>query len=256
MTLYSNYPDQALVSIDTYAPGLLQDGESFLVGAEIGDGWLHPGASNYTFVVELLSEQGKGLGVYKPQIGEAPLRDFPAGSLYLRECATYELSKALNWRLVPPTVVREGEAGIGSLQLFIPNQNNSHYFTFFEEHKEELLQLAVFDLLINNADRKGGHCLLGIDGKIWAIDNGLTFHLEHKLRTVIWDFAGEKIPDNLVSDMRNLHIQLIEDTEKMKISSYLLPMEITSLIERLDAYIEKPELPSPQTRRDLPWPLV
>ena len=103
------------------------------------------------------------------------------------------------------------------------------------------MQLAVFDLLINNADRKGGHCLLGIDGKIWAIDNGLTFHLEHKLRTVICDFAGEQIPDNLVSDMRNLHFQLIEDTEKVKISSYLLPMEITSLIERLDAYIEKPD---------------
>lgn len=256
MALYSNYPEQKLIKTITYLPASLEEGESFLSNASMGDAWLHPAASNYTFVVELLSEKGNGLGVYKPQQGEAPLNDFPQGSLYIRECAAYELSKAIGWMLIPPTISRDGEAGIGSLQLFIPHQANSHYFTFFEDFKIKLLQLAVFDLLLNNADRKSGHCLLGEDGNIWAIDNGLTFHSENKLRTVIWDFAGKKIPNNLVSDMKSLYLKLTEQGKKSKIYSYLNAQEISSLLDRLNTYIENPELPFPKTRRDLPWPLV
>tara|TARA_Y100001936_G_scaffold217036_1_gene228671 strand:- start:3776 stop:4546 length:771 start_codon:yes stop_codon:yes gene_type:complete len=256
MVLYSNYPEEELINSVTYFPMSLEDAEHFLLDADLGDGWLHPRASNYTFVMELHSDKGKALAVYKPQLGEAPLWDFPQGSLYLRECATYEFSKALKWGIIPPTIRREGEAGIGSLQLFIPNDPNSNYFTFFEDHKEKLLQLAVLDALLNNADRKGGHCLLATNGEIWAIDNGLTFHVQHKLRTVIWDFAGEAIPHNLVKDMKNVYRNLKKQEEKSIMNCFLTTDEINALLDRLSNYINHPMLPFPMSRKDLPWPVV
>ena len=162
-----------------------------------------PWASNATFLVEIALDGGTALGVYKPERGERPLWDFPPG-LYKREVAAYHLSEALGWGLVPPTVCRDGPYGEGSVQLFVPADFEQHYFTLREhaEHRDRLERICVFDLLANNADRKGGHCLAGDDGAIYAIDNGLTFHEEMKLRTVIWDFGGEPIPRALLADVK------------------------------------------------------
>ncbi|MCI0888990.1 MAG: SCO1664 family protein [Chloroflexi bacterium] len=231
--------------------------EAFVRDAEIGDGWLHPGASNATFIVELALGATRGLGVYKPRSGEAPLWDFPAGTLHRRECAAYVLSRLLGWSLVPPTVLREGQAGIGSLQLFVPAAGDSNFFTLREEHPDETLRMAVFDVVANNADRKGGHCFMGPDGGVWGLDHGLTFNLEPKLRTVIWDHAGSAVPDGLLRDLRRLDPALRTEGSDAdaRLGALLAPDEMDALRSRLGALIERPVLPTgPHSRRDLPWP--
>ena len=229
--------------------------ERFVREAEMGDGWLHPRSSNYTFVVELSLDGKRGFGVYKPGAGEAPLWDFPDGTLYRRECATYELSRLIGWPIVPPTVVREGDAGEGSLQLYVPSQADSNFFSMRESHRDELFRMAVFDFIVNNADRKGGHCLADADGRLWGVDHGLTFHVEHKLRTVIWDFAGQQVPDDLLHDVRCLLEMLCGDAEAPDVLSDLLSeREVDALRERVRSLLDRPEMPHPYSRRDLPWP--
>ena len=154
---------------------------------------------NYTFLVKVQPEDGKTfLAVYKPEQGEQPLWDFPSNTLAHRETAAYLVSQALGWDLVPPTVYRaEGPFGPGSLQLFIEHDPNHHYFNFTDEEFQTLRPVVLFDLLINNADRKGGHLFFGEDGHLWLIDHGLSFNVDEKLRTVIWDFAGEPMPEEL-----------------------------------------------------------
>jgi hypothetical protein len=158
-----------------------------------------PWSSNGTFLVRVCGAEGETLAVYKPGRGERPLWDFPRG-LYRREAAAWELSELLGWSIVPPTLVRDGPYGEGSVQQFVPADFEQHYFTLFEspEHHDALKRICVFDLLANNTDRKSGHCLLGEDGRIWAIDNGLCFHPDPKIRTVIWEFGGEKVPVELL----------------------------------------------------------
>jgi uncharacterized repeat protein (TIGR03843 family) len=167
-----------------------------------------PYSSNATFLVDVCHEGLLAQGIYKPHRGERPLWDFPSG-LFKREAAAFELAEHVGWHLVPPTVVRDGPLGEGSLQLFMPSHFEQHYFTLRDDgdHIEAMQRLCVFDLLANNTDRKSGHVLLGEDGRIWAIDNGLSFHAEFKLRTVIWDFAGEPIPN----DIRRRHRAPLDD---------------------------------------------
>ncbi|MGH9165767.1 MAG: SCO1664 family protein, partial [Acidimicrobiales bacterium] len=166
-----------------------------------------PWSSNATFLVTVEHDDGRTMqAVYKPERGEQPLWDFP-GRLAAREVAAYRLSAALGWDVVPETIMRaEGPFGPGSLQRFVPSDFEQHYFTILDDqaHHEALRAIAVFDLLANNADRKGGHCLLGDDGHIWAIDNGLCFHTMPRLRTVIWDFAGDPIPEPLLADVARI----------------------------------------------------
>src|SRR5439155_8318981 len=163
-----------------------------------------PWSSNATFLVELALEGATTLAVYKPERGERPLWDFPRG-LFKRELAAWHLSEALRWGLVPLTVQRDGPYGEGSLQLFIQADFEQHYFTLHEDpaHHARLQRICLFDLIANNADRKSGHCLLGPDG-IYAVDNGLCFHVEPKLRTVIWEFGGEPIPPGMLEDVRRV----------------------------------------------------
>ncbi len=255
MTLYAHFPYAELAGGRHDAPPSAPDAEAFVRDAEIGDGWLHPAASNYTFVVRLALDGKAGCGVYKPQAGERPLRDFPPGTLHRRERAAYEFSKALGWGLIPPTVIREGEAGEGSLQLFVPHDPESNFFTLRDDRPDEALRLAVFDLLANNADRKGGHCFLGPDDRVWAVDNGLTFHEEPKLRTVIWDFSGERVPPGLLADVE----RVLRGLERGgacagALAELLEPAELDALRERIRLLLADPSLPSPRTRRDLPWP--
>ena len=210
MTLYQDFDQERIASGPHDVTPADQGAEDFVRTADFGDGWLHPRSSNYTFVVELTDGPRHGFGVYKPERGEAPLWDFPSG-LYRRECATYELAKLLGWALVPPTVEREGEAGTGSLQLFVSSGDDSNFFTLKESHRDQLFRMAVFDMLANNADRKGGHCFLGPAGELLGVDHGLTFHIQNKLRTVIWDFAGSQIPDALLADIKALQTTLCTD---------------------------------------------
>jgi uncharacterized repeat protein (TIGR03843 family) len=218
---------------------------------------LIPWGSNYTFLVTMdVGQELPMLGVYKPRRGEAPLWDFPDGTLYKREYAAFLLSEALRWRLVPPTVIREGPKGIGTVQFYVHHrQEDADYFVLREQHVREVQTLAVFDMIANNTDRKAGHCIRGEDGRIWGIDHGLTFHPHPKLRTVIWDFSGERIPERLVRDIRRVCQEL--EAQQGLASSFdklLLPIEVEALIGRMQYVVAHPEFPSLQTRRGVPWP--
>ena len=153
---------------------------------------LVPWGSNYTFIVTIRHDGKQANAVYKPSRGERPLWDFPDGTLAFREVAAYLVSEALGFPNVPPTILRDGPQGIGMVQLYIEMVDGQHFFTLRDQHRDEMKRIAVFDAIINNTDRKGGHVLLGEDGKLWCIDHGVTFHEEPKLRTVIWDYRRSK----------------------------------------------------------------
>lgn len=212
-----------------------------------------PWSSNGTFLVELALDGSAGLGVYKPLRGERPLWDFPRG-IFRREIAAYHLSEALGWALVPPTVRREGPLGEGSLQLFVPADFEQHYFTLLEsrDRHDELRRICAFDLIANNADRKSGHCLLGRDGRVHAIDNGLCFHAEDKLRTVVWAFAGEPIPQAIVSDIR----RLLRAGLPAALGELLDPEELEALVLRAETVLARQRFPEDRGGADYPWPLV
>jgi uncharacterized repeat protein (TIGR03843 family) len=192
-------------------------------------------------------------GIYKPGRGERPLWDFPPG-LYKREAAAYELGAALGWWVVPPTVVRDGPLGEGSVQLFIEADFEQHYFTLQEqqEYRWDFLAICLLDLVANNTDRKSGHCLLGPEGRIWAIDNGLCFATEFKLRTVLWDFAGDPIPAEFVADLA----RLVDDGPPDTLAVLLDEDEQLALLERAEALVRSGRFPVDRSGRRYPWPLV
>ena len=214
--------------------------------------------SNYTFLVQASLGGEIVPAVYKPARGERPLWDFPEGSLARREVAAFVVSRALGWDLVPPTVLRpDGPAGPGSLQLFVDADPERHYFSFSEAEKQRLRPAAAFDLLINNADRKGGHVLLGEHDHLWLIDHGVCFHTEGKLRTVIWDFVGEPIPGELLAGVRTFRHALNEDASlQAELSALLSPPELTALQARADRLLRRKRFPPPSAERPYPWPLV
>ncbi|HHY87593.1 MAG TPA: SCO1664 family protein [Chloroflexi bacterium] len=216
--------------------------------------------SNYTFLGQVIYEDLTLDVVYKPSRGELPLWDFPTHSLGKREVAAYVLSEALGWGLVPITVFRkDGPLGPGSVQLYVEHDTDEHYFTFSEATKQKLRPVVLFDLLANNADRKGGHILEDAQGKIWLIDHGICFHEEDKLRTVVWDFAGEPIPEDLLNDIQDLLARL-EDTScptYQELACYLDPGEMTALKRRARRLLREKTFPSPGSRRrPYPWPPV
>ncbi len=227
---------------------LLHTGEIGVVGRVA---W----GSNFTFLVQIEGDHREIQAIYKPARGEQPLWDFPHGSLADREVAAYLVSQTLGWELVPPTVLREdAPAGPGSLQLYVDVDPNRHYFTFSQEEKGRLRPTALFDIIINNADRKSGHVLFDEADHIWLIDHGLCFHDEEKLRTVIWDFTGESIPDELLDRVHLLRDQLESDNHGL--SHFLTQTELNSLRERIDRILRSPVFPSPGSGRPYPWPLV
>jgi uncharacterized repeat protein (TIGR03843 family) len=214
-----------------------------------------PWSSNATLLTEVRHDRGCLRAVYKPRRGERPLWDFPLG-LDRREVAAYELSAWLGWDVVPETVLRADGLpfGVGSLQRFVPFDADGHYFTLLDDpaRHDELRTICCFDLLANSADRKAGHCLAGDDGRIWAVDNGLTFHCEPKLRTVIWDFAAEAIDDRLLAGVRRLADQVGPDS----LADLIAPDEIAALVARAADVAAAGEFPVDTTGRRYPWPLV
>jgi uncharacterized repeat protein (TIGR03843 family) len=215
--------------------------------------------SNYSFLVSLCHDGIQLKAIYKPRKGEMPLWDFPPESLADREVAAYIVSEALGWNLVPPTVIRRKAAfGKGSLQAFIEHDPEENYFTFAEELHARLQPTALFDLVINNADRKGSHILLEDNSEIRLIDHGLCFHTDPKLRTVIWDFAGQPIPGELLTDLEVLNRELGEDQLVFNdLGKHLKISEIRAISRRIEALLSHPVFPEPDPkRRPYPWPLV
>ncbi len=214
-----------------------------------------PWSSNLTFLVSFGADRDDRLhAVYKPAGGEQSLWDFPDG-LYRREVAAYVLSEALGWGIVPPTVEREdGPFGPGSLQLFIEVDYGQHYFTLYDEGSRgvELRTICAFDVIANNADRKSGHVLVGNDDRLWGIDHGLCFHREHKLRTVIWDFAGEQVPTEVLADLARLRSDFPD-----LLDGLLSEVEQEAVRQRIAALLGAGTFPEPAgDRPPYPWPLV
>jgi len=213
--------------------------------------------SNYTLLVDVAWQSRTIEAVYKPSRGEQPLWDFPAGTLAGREVAAYLVSQASGWDFVPPTVLRlDGPAGAGSLQQFIPLYQERHYFTLSAKEKEALRPVAVFDALVNNADRKGGHVLCGLDERIWLIDHGLCFHQDDKLRTVVWDFAGQPIEPALLQAVADVCRRAADGPLNEQLADHLSPGEIEALVARGRRLAAGRTYPLPGQRRPYPWPLV
>ncbi len=214
--------------------------------------------SNYTFLVEVAYEEKTYPAVYKPSRGEQPLWDFPEQSLAAREVAAYLVSESLGLHIVPFTALREdGPYGAGSIQQFIEHDPGYHYFNFSDDDKQLLKPVVLFDLLVNNADRKGGHVFFENETrKLYAIDHGICFHEDDKLRTVLWDFGGQKIPDDLLSQLSTFHSPLSSDFDlPRQLEPYLTPNEISALCARADTILKHRVFPrQPRDRRAMPWP--
>lgn len=219
---------------------------------------LTPHGSNYTFLAELELDGRNGHAIYKPRKGEIPLWDFPSGTLFKRECAAYLLSRILGWDFIPLTVIRDGPHGIGSAQLFVDHDPKENYYTISrdsldESDADQLRMMCCFDLVANNTDRKANHVLRGFDGKLWGIDQGLTFHADTKIRTVIWDFGEEPIPDRLLEPLRRLCGQLLAPTgEVAELLTLLDAEEARALMQRLQWVLQEgifPGIPGLRRRR-------
>jgi uncharacterized repeat protein (TIGR03843 family) len=226
---------------------LLAEGEIEIVGRM-------PWSSNQTFLVSCTSGEEQVGAVYKPERGERQLWDFP-GAIFRREIAAYELSVLLGWDIVPETIARDDAPfGEGSLQLFVDADFSQHHFTLIEDEDfhEQLRRICCFDVVANNADRKSGHCIIDGDGKIWGIDNGLCFHREPKLRTVIWEFAGDDVPAALLEDLA-----VLDEALPGPLADLLAPAEVEAVRRRALKLIKRGRFPVPDPESHCyPWPLV
>jgi uncharacterized repeat protein (TIGR03843 family) len=224
-----------------------------LATADITGSELVPWGSNYTFAVLLrAADDTEHLAIYKPRAGEAPLYDFPDGTLYLRETASYRLSRMLAWDIVPPTVVREGPHGEGSVQLYVaPADEEEHPSRFWGRRSPEIERLVLFDYIANNADRKIGHCLRDASGKIWGIDHGLTFNEYPKLRTVLWQYAGRPISKKLMHDLERIECEWESFDEALR--PFISAVERESFRKRVNRMMRIGCFPELDPRRNIPY---
>ncbi len=216
-----------------------------------------PYSSNYTFLTKVTTESSQVHAVYKPRNGERPLWDFPHGTLAAREVAAWLVSEA-SWGVVPTTVLRpDAPLGEGSLQFFVEHDPDRHYFALMETRLEEMAAFAAFDAVVNNADRKAGHVIESADGRLWAVDHGLTFHTDNKLRTVIWSFAEERLTPEVRTVLETLGAAL-DDAAGLggELAALLTPAEAAATLERVETLLVDDRFPAPQGDRPLPWPLI
>ena len=219
---------------------------------------LHPDGSNYVFVVKLSDGEDEIYGIYKPSSGERPLRDFPYGTLHNREWSAYRVSAALGWPNVPPTVIRDGPHGIGSVQLYIDADWSRHYFNARDDRLADYEPVAMFDVLVNNADRKGGACLIDSDERIWAVDHGLTFNPLVRRRTVMFEFNGMPYPERLLADIERFAdaIHAGGSVLASELDSILEPGELDALRRRCDEMVDSKHFPVLDPNYNVPWPMV
>jgi hypothetical protein len=249
MAAQSGWPQQSAIPDDA-AHVLLRTGEIEILGRM-------PWSSNATYLATVSVDDVQMLTVYKPQRGERPLWDFPRGTLCNREYAAYLVSSALGWDLVPDTVLRDGPAGHGMLQRFVDHDPEDHYFTLLERHADEFRRMAALDIVINNTDRKGGHCLRATTtGRVFGIDHGVSFHAQWKVRTVIWDFAGEPLRAELCRDLHGLLVQLNGDLGA-QLEPLLDRFERDALRARTEHLVASGTYPETDgDYHNFPWPLV
>jgi uncharacterized repeat protein (TIGR03843 family) len=239
-------------------------------------------ASNGTFLCEARLDDSVVQCVYKPVAGEQPLWDFPDGTLAGREYSAFLISDALGWNVVPHTIIRQGPAGLGMVQAWVEQPEDpsgpglvdlcpadsipdgymsvltaygyaGEEVTLVHADNAELRRMAVFDVIVNNADRKGGHILAGADGVVYGVDHGISLHIHDKLRTVLWGWAGKPIDDDTVDSLRTLENRLGRKLGS-RLRSHITAAEVDALCRRVRALVADPVMPSPGGRRPLPWP--
>lgn len=209
-------------------------------------------ASNATLLAEIESDNQTQKVIYKPVAGEKPLWDFQDGNLAHREYCAFLLSNRAGFDLVPNTVLRDGPFGFGMVQEWIDTDEEIDIINFGQSDDSQLKRMAIFDAIINNTDRKYGH-LLYKEGKLLGCDHGVTFHSEDKLRTVIWQFSGEKIDKQ--------EMLLIESASALDYPNlfepYLTQDEIAAIYERINQLLKSGRFPSPSENWPaIPWPPV
>lgn len=245
-------------------------------------------ASNATFLCEAHVDGVMVHCVYKPVAGEAPLWDFPDGTLAGRELGAYLISRALGWNVVPHTIIREGPAGPGMLQVWVDQPGDEvdedpaagpdlvdllpagqlppgylpvlqaydyagDEVTLVHADDPRLHRMAVFDVIVNNADRKGGHILSGVDGHVYGVDHGVSLHVEDKLRTVLWGWAGKPVDDETLEDVARLADEL-SGALADELCQHITAREVAALRARVAALLANPVMPTPDRRRPIPWP--
>jgi uncharacterized repeat protein (TIGR03843 family) len=237
-------------------------------------------ASNATLLCTVCCDGLSADCVYKPIRGERPLWDFPDGTLADREVASWLVSEATGWSLVPPTVLRAGPLGPGMVQLWVQSQQDSALVDVVPSNAvppgwrvvlrardrygspallvhadtEGVRRLAVLDVLLNNADRKGGHVLVGLDGATYGVDHGVCLHREDKLRTVLWGFRGEPLAPEVVDVLRRVRSEL-DGALGAALSDHLTRAEVQAVRERTDRLLATPVYPAPDGNWPaIPWP--
>jgi uncharacterized repeat protein (TIGR03843 family) len=239
-------------------------------------------ASNATFLCEARFEDRVEQCVYKPIAGEQPLWDFPDGTLAGREYGAFLISEALDWNIVPHTIIRQGPAGLGMVQAWVEQPEDPSgtglvdlcpadsvpegylaVLTAYDYaggevslvHADDpgLRRMAVFDVIVNNADRKGGHILTGSDGVVYGVDHGISLHTHDKLRTVLWGWAGKPIDDETLESLRGLENRLGGKLGS-RLRRHITAAEVDALCRRVRAVVADPVMPTPAGRQPLPWP--
>ena len=251
--LFLELRDESGGGEQTPAPLPEDDALNLLRHAEFSASRLIPWGSNYSFAVALDDADGHSqLAIYKPRAGEAPLYDFPEGTLYLRELAAYLFSRWSGWDLVPPTVVRDGPHGVGSVQLYVQPEGDGHdRHDFWSSRDPAIERMVLFDHIVNNADRKISHCLRDVTGKVWGIDHGLTFNREPKLRTVLWQFVGEPISPLLRQELTDLRDRSVDLRDAL--ADVIDRREIDALVDRISRFANQGCYPALNPRRNVPY---
>jgi uncharacterized repeat protein (TIGR03843 family) len=237
------------VTVPPGVPPVLAEGDLELLG-------LLPRSSNYAFLARASRGDEEMLAVYKPRRGETPLWDFPEGTLCNREAAAYVVAHSLGWPHVPPTLLRGGPEGEGAVQRFIPFEPAEHALTLLERFPAAFRRVALFDVVVNNADRKAGHCLLGRDGELFVVDHGTCFSDEPKLRTVLWDFVDEPIGDQDLGALAGLARSIHDGSVGRALGGLLSRGEVRATTRRLSELIDGGTFPQPGPGRPYPWPIV
>jgi hypothetical protein len=209
-------------------------------------------ASNATLYCTIRWRDLDGCCVYKPVRGERPLWDFPDGSLAEREVAAYAVSAATGWSIVPPTVLRDGPFGLGMVQLWIDIDESVDLSVLARSKHPDLRRMALYDAVINNADRKGGHLLPTKEGHIYGVDHGVTFHVEDKLRTLLWQWRGRRI----APEEREMLTRLRDDATLLnRLTELLTPNEVAAYDRRLERLLRTGVFPQPSGDWPaIPWP--